>query len=91
MTELEYFLSFAMSICLRKIEDIERVWVGGDVTDISKYESKQNQGFQNIGKKQILRKLITTITIINLGNSIHSLNQLKSTCSNVKWVSSVLY
>ena len=37
-TELEYFLSFAMSICLGKIEDIERVWFGDDVIDISKYK-----------------------------------------------------
>ncbi len=37
-TELEYFLSFAMCICIGKIEDIERVWLGDDLIDISKYK-----------------------------------------------------
>lgn len=29
-----------MSICLGEIEDIERVWFGDDVIDISKYNFK---------------------------------------------------
>ena len=175
-TELEYFLSFAMSICLGEIEDIERVWFGDDVIDISKYKFKLYKGGEEqlpdptikdkIGELtpayrglayivfeelplaefgdiipsftfEVLRKanlrgkisvedLIESIIMIpgsgefvydteiqtkfrlsehgkqvnskkinshnhyNLPNSIHSLNQLKSTCANVKWISPVV-
>jgi hypothetical protein len=34
-TELEYFLSFAVCICIGKIENIERIWIGEEIVDIS--------------------------------------------------------
>ncbi len=175
-TELEYFLSFAMSICLGKIEDIERVWIGDDIIDISKYKFKLYKGCEdqlpdptikrktgeltpayrglayivfeelplaefgdtipnftfevlrkaNVKAKTSVEDMVESIVMIpgsgefvydtkiqtksrlsehgkkvnskkinshnhyNLPNSIYSLNQLKSTCSNVKWVSPVV-
>jgi hypothetical protein len=175
-TELEYFLSFAMAICLGKIEDIGKVWLGDEVIDISKYKFKLYKGDESqlpdptIAKKmenltpayrglayivfeelplaefgdiipnlsfEIIRKpnidlnvsvenMVESIVMIpgsgefvydtkiqtkfrrieqgreinstkinshnhyNLPNSIYSLNQLKSTCPNVKWISPVV-
>jgi hypothetical protein len=175
-TELEYFLSFAVCICIGKIEDIERVWLGEETIDISKYNFKLYKGDEeqlpdptiaaktgkltpayrglayivfkdlplaefndtipnftfevlrkaNVETKASVEELVESIIMIpgsgefvydtqvqskfrlsengvrvnsrkinshnhyNLPNSIHSLNQLKSTCSNVKWVSPVV-
>jgi len=174
-TELEYFLSFAMCICIGEINDIERVWLDDDVIDISKYKFKLYKGDEaqlpdptitkqigrltpayrgiayivfeelplaefghiipsfsfevlrkaNVKDKVSVEEMVESIVMIpgsgefvydtkiqtksrlsehgqevnskklnshnhyNLPNSVYSLNQLKTTCSNVKWVSPV--
>ena len=174
-TELEYFLSFAMCICIGEINDVERVWLGDDVIDISKYKFKLYKGDEeqlpdptiskqigrltpayrglayivfeelplaefgdmvphftfevlrkaNVKTKSSVEEMVESIVMIpgsgefvydtkiqtksrlsehgqevntkklnshnhyNLPNSVHSLNQLKTTCSNIRWVSPV--
>lgn len=42
--EFEYFLSFAMCICVGEIEDIERVWFCDEIVDLSKYKFRLYKG-----------------------------------------------
>lgn len=175
-TDYKYFLSFAVCICEGEIQDIGRIWNGGELIDISQYKfrlykgkkdqmpdpliqdkmNNQAPGFRdlayivfedlpladfgdvipnlsfevtrkaNVPNSNMLEDIVTSMIMIpgsgeyvydtkiqskqvigpnnsivadkilnshniyNIPDSIHSLNQLKDTCANVKWVAPVV-